>query len=624
MYTNIEKAISEAFGSYRAEWMQDSIFKLFSTPVYFPELMTQRTCVLMGGRGTGKTTVLRCLSYEGQHALNTETDITKWDNFGLYYRVNTNRVTAFTGQEKSDDFWHPLFSHYFNLIISELTADFLSWYAKNTLKFSQDDESKILENVCDSLCIEASGTIEEFKKNVRKSKIKLETYINNIEEEKKPTLSMQSSPVDILFGNMRSVDAFKNCYFSLLIDEYENFLDYQQRIINTIIKHAGDSYVFKVGVKQFGWRDKSTLNKNEMLMNPADYNFIDISSRLSTTEFSVFAKDICNDRLNIIREKYPHFFSDISKSLQNMTEEEEAVALKVEDRVKSALKNEKDNISKNIITILKEKTPLEQYALLYFIDNWGKLGDNDISEYFESKQWKTKYGNYKHALLFTIASKSPSRKKYYAGWNTFVHLSSNNIRYLLELVEQSLLMFAKPGIKSVEEISCDIQTNAATYVAKKNLNELEGLTTYGAQITKLLLSLGRVFGLLAENIDNKAPEITQFEINESTSVPYDKNRLDEILDSAVMHLAMLRLGGSKLGNVAEVRDSDYMIHPIYAPYFIFSYRKKRKTRFDATDILALIDSPRVAIPKVLKDKGINEKGSLSQQLTLFVEHFNEG
>jgi hypothetical protein len=61
-----EEQLSELFGSYRAEWLREHIFELFKEPKYFPELLTLRPCVLMGGRGTGKTSVLRSLSYEGQ------------------------------------------------------------------------------------------------------------------------------------------------------------------------------------------------------------------------------------------------------------------------------------------------------------------------------------------------------------------------------------------------------------------------------------------------------------------------------------------------------------------------------------------------------------------------------
>lgn len=64
------KKLNESFGSYRAEWLKDDIFKLFAEPSYFTALQDNRPCVLEGGRGTGKTTVLRGLSYQGQYELH--------------------------------------------------------------------------------------------------------------------------------------------------------------------------------------------------------------------------------------------------------------------------------------------------------------------------------------------------------------------------------------------------------------------------------------------------------------------------------------------------------------------------------------------------------------------------
>ncbi len=65
-----EEQLSQLFGGYRAEWLKEQVFELFTEPSYFPELKTPRPCILIGGRGTGKTTVLRGLSYEGQFALS--------------------------------------------------------------------------------------------------------------------------------------------------------------------------------------------------------------------------------------------------------------------------------------------------------------------------------------------------------------------------------------------------------------------------------------------------------------------------------------------------------------------------------------------------------------------------
>src|SRR5205085_8182516 len=84
-----------------------------------------------GGRGTGKTTALRCMSYEGQFALkhHDANDVARWQYYGMYYRFNTNRVTAFDSPALSPDRWQRFFGHYLNLILCDLLLRFLEWHA---------------------------------------------------------------------------------------------------------------------------------------------------------------------------------------------------------------------------------------------------------------------------------------------------------------------------------------------------------------------------------------------------------------------------------------------------------------------------------------------------------------
>ena len=69
MTTETGVGLAEPFRMYRAEYLKEAVYELFARPAYFPELETPRPCVLIGGRGTGKTTVLKCLSYDGKYAL---------------------------------------------------------------------------------------------------------------------------------------------------------------------------------------------------------------------------------------------------------------------------------------------------------------------------------------------------------------------------------------------------------------------------------------------------------------------------------------------------------------------------------------------------------------------------
>src|SRR6267142_1544646 len=131
--TSPEVLLSEILGSYKAEWIRGGrLYEYFVKPEYFPELITGRPCVLIGGRGTGKTTVLRGLSYEGQLALagNKSEAISGAQFFGLYLKIDPNRVRALAGDELAEAAWAKYFGHYFNLIVTSEILTFLEWYSE--------------------------------------------------------------------------------------------------------------------------------------------------------------------------------------------------------------------------------------------------------------------------------------------------------------------------------------------------------------------------------------------------------------------------------------------------------------------------------------------------------------
>ena len=47
------RKLDDLFGSYKAEWLNERIFRFFAEPSYFNALKSYRPCVLIGGRGTG-------------------------------------------------------------------------------------------------------------------------------------------------------------------------------------------------------------------------------------------------------------------------------------------------------------------------------------------------------------------------------------------------------------------------------------------------------------------------------------------------------------------------------------------------------------------------------------------
>lgn len=622
-----QEQLAQLFGSFKAEWLKDKIFELFKEPTYFPDLTTASPCVLLGGRGTGKTTVLRCLSYEGQFALtgSQAQSIPSWNFYGMYYRVNTNHVTAFKGDELDADRWIRLFAHYFNLHLCTLVFKFLNWYSLNSAAPVELSE-RACSTIGKTLHLPNATCLRELEEHVENSRVEFEAYINNVaDDERGPKLSMQTAPVDALIGALLNLDQFRGKNFFFLLDEYENFEDYQQQVVNTYIKHSGQLYSFKIGVKELGWRRRATLQENEQLISPADYVRINISESLRGEKFKQFAKNVCNERFVRLRNSEADPVIDVTSIFPGLPEGKEAELLGIQEFVPSIIRA-LGQLSSSERTYLKELSPLE----VYFLKFWAEGQNVPVRDVFsealrDPRKWRTRFENYRHSLLFTLRKHVRGINKYYVGWDVFTQLSGNNIRYLLELVEKSALLHLHDAGDLTESVGPKTQTIAAQNVGHNYLSELEGLSIHGAQLTKLLLGLGRVFQVMARDAIGHAPEVNQFRLS---PVDQDDDRADipddaveRLLKSAVMHLALIRPSGTKLGDT-DTRDYDYMIHPIYSPYFVFSYRKKRKMMLTGSELLGLVNSPKPTIRAILRKNNRTTDDPLPEQLTLFEAYYD--
>ena len=150
---------------------------------------------------------------------------------------------------------------------------------------------------------------------------------------------------------------------------------------------------------------------------------------------------------------------------------------------------------------------------------------------------------------------------------------------------------------------------------------MEGLSVDGAKLTKLLLSLGRVFQVMAGDTAGHTPEVNQFQL-QSDDQSFDTDaRAKRILDQAVMHSALVRAPGNKLMDEGDTRAYLYMIHPIFAPFFVFSHRRKRKLALDGMQLVQLIERPRDAIKDLLARNNRADAGTLPDQLQLFGSYY---
>jgi hypothetical protein len=158
-------------------------------------------------------------------------------------------------------------------------------------------------------------------------------------------------------------------------------------------------------------------------------------------------------------------------------------------------------------------------------------------------------------------------------------------------------------------------------VGRKNLTELNS-SVYGARLSRLLLGLGRIFGVLAADPLGHAPEVTQFRIADhaSSNLLFDHDgSCRELLDIAVMELVLIRQPGTKLTAPEETREDEYRVHPVFSPFFVFPSGRKRRITVSCDQLLLLTTDTRGAIRRVLRQVGRTNDEPVPESLAGYEE-----
>lgn len=536
-------------------------------------------------------------------------NVADWGHIGLYWRIDTNVVAAFAGGRVEVDEWSRMFGHYINLTLVSQLLDFLSWASKqDDIDYSGSEVD--LAGAALALHLDnPSGQLESFRRKLKESLVSFELDVNNIDDGETPRLSIQGRPVVELVRSITTIAPFKGKTIYFLIDEFENLSDYQQRCFNTLIKHSGDAaYTFKVGVKETGHREVGVAHSRETLIEPSDFVTIDISERLKKLDFASFAENVCMQRLSRIAA----FSGSMLEVLPKITAEDEARLLGAQQRRQHVRAQIRD---------LERRRRFDEWTDLQavFVGYWSSAMrvpvDTVIDEFVdEPSLWRARLNNHQNAMLFTLRRGMVGQRKIYAGWETYVALADGNIRYLLQLVGEALTRHLAEGHQLETPVSPEVQTAAAQDIGLRILRQLPGMAAQGAQLAKLVLGLGRVFQVMASQPEGHTPEISQFRTESNPSA-----QAKELLDAAVMHLALVRFPGDKrAASSGETRDWHYMLHPIFAPYFVYSHRRKRRMTVSSSDLVALTKNPSPTIEKILLKHSRNEKAEpLPEQLDLF-------
>lgn len=590
-FEEVEKYWCSPYGAF--EKIDENVLINCPTPV-----------IIEGPRGSGKTMLLKHLSYFCQKLLITS-NMSLIDYFasigsiGVYFRYKDDFGSLFEYLNCEDIVKSKVFNYYFNLYITqELLTIVEDLSNDNQISLEKNKEfftgiSNILsESIVDFNDIEISlnkkiDKIDAWVKNSR--------YIENSAEIIR-TIIVDDNLIEQMCNLVRSViPKWNNILFSIIVDEYENASKYQ-RELNTLIKQVDQKnrLTYRIGVRPSGIITNQTNVGEEFIQEGRDYLLCSLTTPKGSSQmkkYKDFIKNVANKRLKLVPILNDNGLTDIEKLLGAKEDLEKEARDIVKnrtvhfDKIKNTLTL---NEYSKVYDLLKnnDNPLLEMLNILWFYRGKSPIDINSAMNSYLNKNCDDKksdgykynmdYVNkYKYTLLFILIGIYGSRKSYYS-FNTFAYLSSGAINDFISICRNVFYRLDEELIVAMNEsgearISEKIQTQAAYETALEQINKVKLCKNFGKKMYCFTMNMGNLFRKYHRDPLARYPETNQFAFADTSSIESTPES-NKILNGLLMWGVVLRKKNIQSLSIGLRKGEIFYFNKIFSPLFDISYR----------------------------------------------------
>lgn len=628
------------FARNRAEEYGYDVWDSFIVPPFYREIESLRTnkpIIVEGGRGSGKTMLLRYWCHQSQFSTHrAEIPDSALNKIGIYWKMDTQFAAFMLFRDYEEDIWNRAFSYWSVLTMSLSILDSLKSVAKSNYdRFNENDLSEMKFSGLDGYDEGIPESYHELIAFLTKRRQQFESWVNSI-----PTLpAINFLPFEFVVDMANCIrngnEVFKDTVFDIFIDEYENLQTNQMQIINTRIKHSEIPIIYNVAMKRNALVTPETLG-NESIVVVNDYRKIPLDE-LVEEHFKVFAPEIflwklkkdkevptlvekdelfSHDDVIFEKRKSEKYRRDIGKCMNEIfpgVTEKEVANQMIEDnvfrnRIISELKQK--HLSDEILEKVMTSKPECAVVFPSLMERASFNLDDTLTELSKYNEGiKSKFDDIIHNSLFgCILYQYGSLNRIcplYAGFGSFITMSKDNLRHFLELCYHSYLR--KGQEKSV---SIPTQCISVKMVSDDMVSEIKSLGRRSNELYTFALRLGTLFETSRKKPSQSEPEQNQFNIVGPLKNDETELLLRELIKWSVLYESKLTK------QKADENGVEYLFNPIYAPYFGISYRKKRRVSLSLTDfrILAFGDENKYKNLVLRKTKYCGDENSRERSL----------
>lgn len=625
----IESYFENPFEKTKVEDLNDNyelIAYLFAKPreEVYSKLINRENYRIIGGWGSGKTMLLKYISFETQiEALKKEIEkeykrneeqfevlkekIKEANFIGIYIRMGLCGFKPFLkpgGEFKEGG--ENLFGHYFNLFVLErILSVILYGQDKGFFDISSEEEIKLCTGILSKFRFTGEPqiqmgftapitdetlkplTIKNVKNKVQDWRLEIETFLNTRDLEKNlsyetrlsvPLTSIETflnEVIQVINGSSKDISQKR---FYILLDECDLLSVDQQKVINTIIKRRFTTMTFKLASRPPDIKTIRTIYEGVGLTDREIKKlYLDEMYDPTSRDYKWLCYEVARKRL----EHYKYPITDIRKILGKYTVEDEVSRDRIEQ-------------------YLREKYPNKQRV------------ENNFKEV---------YKDFKVAATYQIL-KQEGKKKKYVGFDTFVMLSSGIMLHFLDLCGKTFaasfnkfIVRDKSGNITFKQVPLpkEIQNDASYTVSNNFYRDIKGraesLKDTSVEMEfgeKIQLIVSVLTGIFREKLMTfNEPEAARIEIPEGIGALDDSlsNPIQQIFNTAIS-ISVFQEGEPYLPQrFGGIRPPTYILNRILAPYpQQISPRPRWRTQISVTVFNKILINPNEFRSEVLGRK----------------------
>nr|WP_314711505.1 hypothetical protein [uncultured Comamonas sp.] len=609
----------------RAEEHSADVWGEFFIPPYFDRLAltsATRSVYITGKRGCGKTMLLKYFDYHTAFSSRRkEIPSDAVSHVGIYWRVDTQFCSSLKHRGIEDEEWSVAFESYFGLVIATELLHAIEAIAQSAFPgFNREDMVALsLPSVSDYLA-EAPTSVRELIKYLESLRRRFTTWVSNVKAMACPVLPPGRDFILSLIADLQSNVALSTLAIFVYVDEVENLVPYQRRVLNSFLKHSQRPLIVSFTSKEHP--SENETSGVESINATHDYRLVDLDILLdlSGAAMPFFAEvflgnvDIAeghleSDRLKMVRSpqrlverqasQYQKvLLTDMRQRFPHMSDKEIAASAlqqtplrkSIHDRISKALKTRKSSLTAN--DFMFDGAPAEAVVTLPALLNRETLHpDRVLAELksFTIDQKSQFSSSWVHNNLFgaLLELYRPFGREcpLYSGFETLCTMSNNNLRNFLILCYKTLEV-AELRDQPLAPYDVSTQCRAAYDASEQLFKEIRTFGRFGEPLRMFVLRLGNIFRALQASPTMSEPEQNQFTIN-SGGRSLDSDEQAFIAEALRYGILVEQLETkSKSGIGQDI--VDYQLNPIYAPYFQISYRRKRKLEISVEQFHILV------------------------------------